>query len=172
MLRPGVEITGVIALDLAALVPSPVEKAKGERAKMIDRLASAGLRATHTRKALAALLFNSENRHVTAEQLHREAMATTKISLATIYNTLHAFTRSGLLQEVLVEPGRCFFDTNVTQHYHFYFEETHALLDIPVEIVLLRLPAHPCGTTISRVDLIIRVRSAKEISEISGSTLA
>jgi len=128
---------------------------------MLDRLASAGLRATRTRKALAALLFDGKNRHVTADQLRREAMVTTKMSLATIYNTLNAFTRSGLLQEVVVEPGHSFFDTNVTEHYHFYFEETHALVDIPVEQILLRLPAHPCGTTIRRVDLIIRIRSAK-----------
>jgi Fur family iron response transcriptional regulator len=139
---------------------------------MLDRLAGVGLRVTRTRKALAALLFNGENRHVTAEQLHREASATTKISLATIYNTLHVFTRSGLLQEVTVEPGRSFFDTNVAPHYHFYVEETHTLLDIPAEIVLLRLPTHPRGTTLRRVDLIVRVRSAKEACGISGSMLA
>jgi Fur family transcriptional regulator, iron response regulator len=129
---------------------------------MLGRLASAGLRATRTRKALAALLFNGDNRHVTAEQLHREAMATTKISLATIYNTLNAFTKAGLLQEVIVEPGCSFFDTNVTAHYHFYFEDTQALVDIPIENISMHLPAHPCGTTINRVDVIIRIRSAQE----------
>ena len=129
---------------------------------MLDRLASAGLRATRTRKALAALLFDGKNRHVTADQLRREAMVTTKMSLATIYNTLNAFTRAGLLQEVVVEPGIAFFDTNITDHFHFYFEDTHTLVDIPREEILLRLPDRPCGTTISRVDVIIRIRSAQE----------
>jgi Fur family transcriptional regulator, iron response regulator len=132
---------------------------------MLDLLANAGVRSTRSRKVVAALLFNGgKNRHVTAKQLHREALITTKISLATIYNTLNTFTRSGLLQEVLVEPGRSFFDTNVTSHYHFYFEDTHALVDIPAETgTLLCLPTHPKGTTISRVDLIIRVRSAERM---------
>ena len=85
-------------------------------------------------------------------------MTTTKMSLATIYNTLNVFTKSGLLKEVVVDPGRSYFDTNLTDHYHLYFEDTQTLVDIPAEEISLRLPAHPCGTTVSRVDLIIRVR--------------
>jgi Fur family iron response transcriptional regulator len=129
---------------------------------MVDRLATTGLRATRTRKALAALLFNGKNRHVTAEQLRREAMATTKMSLATIYNTLNTFKSVGILQEVVVDPGRSYFDTNITDHYHFYYEDTHTLVDIPIEEISLRLPHHPCGTAVSRIDLIIRVRSVEE----------
>ena len=129
---------------------------------MVDRLATTGLRATRTRKALAALLFNGNNRHVTAEQLRREAMATTKMSLATIYNTLNTFKSVGILQEVVVDPGRSYFDTNITDHCHFYYEDTHTLVDIPIEEIALRLPDHPCGTAVRRIDLIIRVRSVEE----------
>ena len=130
---------------------------------MLDRLADAGLRATRTRKALAALLFNGKTRYVTAEQLHRQATATTKVSLATVYNTLKTFTKHGLLQEVVVDPSRSFFDTNVTDHYHFYCEDKHALVDIPVDVgILLRLSARPRNIAIRRVDLIIRIRSGKK----------
>ena len=125
-----------------------------ENRKMPDQLADAGLRATRTRKALAALLFNGNTRYVTAEQLHRQATATTRISLATVYNTLKTFTKHGLLQEVVVDPGRSFFDTNVTDHCHFYCEDKHALIEVPVDVgILLRLSDRPRDAAIRRVDL-------------------
>jgi Fur family iron response transcriptional regulator len=133
---------------------------------MPDRLADAGLRATRARKALAALLFNGNTRYVTAEQLHRQSTATTKLSLATVYNTLKTFTKHGLLQEVVVDAGRSFFDINVTDHHHFYCEDKHALIDIPVDVgILLRLSDCPRDAAIRRVDLIIRIRSDKESTD-------
>jgi Fur family iron response transcriptional regulator len=145
----------------------------GETAGMLDRLADAGLRATRTRKALAALLFNGKTRYVTAEQLHRQATATTKVSLATVYNTLKTFTKHGLLQEVVVDPGRSFFDTNVTDHYHFYCEDKRALVDIPVDVgILLRLSARRRDIAIRRVDPIIRIRSGKKNTGAAVSDLA
>lgn len=130
---------------------------------MFDRLANAGLRPTRKREALAALLFNGNGRHVTAEQLYSEAAAAgIKISLATVYNTLHTFTNYGLLKEVVVEPGCSFFDTNVSEHSHFYLEETRRLIDIPEEMgIILCLPQPPAGTLISRVDLIIRIKTSQ-----------
>src|SRR5215468_3893822 len=126
----------------------------------LDRLREAGLRPTRQRLALARLLLEYGDRHVTAEQLHGEAQAAgIRVSLATIYNTLHQFTDSGLLHEVVVEPGRSYFDTNTSDHHHFFCEVTGKLQDIPGEdLTVTSLPMPPPGTEISRVDVIIRVR--------------
>ena len=125
----------------------------------LERLRSVGLRPTRQRLALARLLFDQDNRHVTAEQLHGEASeAAVRVSLATVYNTLHQFTAAGLLNEVVVEPGRSYFDTNVDDHHHFYFEDSGRLQDIPGNSILVNeLPAAPSGTAIRRVDVIIRL---------------
>ncbi|MDX1711059.1 MAG: Fur family transcriptional regulator [Rhodovibrionaceae bacterium] len=126
---------------------------------VIERLKSAGLRPTRQRIALAKLLFEKGNRHLTAEQLHGEALEqSVRVSLATVYNTLHQFTECGLLREVVVDPSRSYFDTNVDDHHHFYFENSGQLHDIPSESVRLAdLPEVPDGTRLSRVDVIIRV---------------
>jgi Fur family iron response transcriptional regulator len=108
---------------------------------------------------LARLLFEKGNRHVTAEQLHGEAVAAdVAVSLATVYNCLHQFTAAGLLSEVVVEPGRSYFDTNIDDHHHFFFEDTGRLLDIEgSSLAVGDLPPPPEGTTIRRVDVIIRL---------------
>lgn len=126
----------------------------------LDRLRTAGLRPTRQRLALARLLFEGGDRHVAAEQLHNEACAANvRVSLATVYNTLHQFTAAGLLREVVVEPGRSYFDTNTTDHHHFFVPENGGLFDIPAgELSVVNLPAPPQGTAIDRVDVIIRVR--------------
>jgi Fur family iron response transcriptional regulator len=129
-------------------------------ATILSRLRNAGLRPTRQRMALARLLFDAADRHVTAEQLHGEATASAiRVSLATVYNTLHQFTAVGLLREVVVEPGRSYFDTNVNDHHHFFCESTGMLQDIPgIAVSVGELPCAPDGTEISRVDVIIRVR--------------
>jgi Fur family transcriptional regulator, iron response regulator len=126
----------------------------------LHRLRAAGLRPTRQRLALARLLLGRGNRHITAEQLHGEALAADiKVSLATVYNTLHQFTAVGLLREVVVEPGRSYFDTNTDDHHHFFCEATGKLQDIPgAELNVNGLPLPPAGTEIRRVDVIIRVR--------------
>ena len=127
---------------------------------LIDRLKACGLRPTRQRLVLARLLFGRGNRHLTAEQLHSEALAErVGVSVATVYNTLHQFTKAGLLREVVVEPGRSYFDTNVANHHHFYFESSGALEDIPGEqFNMMELPQAPEGTRIARVDVVIRVQ--------------
>jgi len=127
---------------------------------LLERLRTLGLRPTRQRVALAHLLFETGDRHVTAEQLHSEASAASiRVSLATVYNTLHQFTAAGLLREVVVEPGRSYFDTNIDDHHHFFCESSGMLQDIPGESVMVGLlPKPPVGTEISRVDVIIRVR--------------
>jgi Fur family iron response transcriptional regulator len=129
-------------------------------APAIDRLKSAGLRPTRQRLALARLLYDKGDRHVTAEQLHQEAAAANvRLSLATVYNTLHQFTSLGMLREVVVEPGRSYFDTNIGEHHHFFDEDSGELADIPGEQVeLAKLPAPPSGAKISRVDVIVRLK--------------
>ena len=118
-----------------------------------------GTRPTRQRLTLARLLFEQGDRHVTAEQLHGEAVeAAVRVSLATVYNTLHQFIEAGLLREVVVNSGRFYFDTNVSDHHHFFFEDTGQLLDIPGEYVTVcGLPKPPTGAAIRRIDMIIRV---------------
>jgi len=125
-----------------------------------EHLRAVGLRPTRQRVALARLLFGSGDRHVTAEHLHGEALAAAiPVSLATVYNTLHQFTSAGLLREVVVEPGRSYFDTNTQDHHHFFCESTGHLQDIPGEMVMVgQLPQPPDGAEIRRVDVIIRIR--------------
>lgn len=127
---------------------------------LINRLKAGGLRPTRQRLALARLLFDGGDRHLTAEQLHNEALAAgVRVSVATVYNTLHQFTKVGLLREVVVEPGRSYFDTNVDNHHHFYFESSGQLQDIPSEqLHVQELPVAPEGTRIARVDVVVRVQ--------------
>jgi len=129
-------------------------------ATAIARLRLVGLRPTRQRLALARLLLENGDRHITAEQLHGEAVgADIRVSLATVYNTLHQFTDAGLLREVVVEPGRSYFDTNTTDHHHFFCDADGRLQDIPGEDVMVSgFPLPPLGTEICRVDVIIRVR--------------
>jgi Fur family transcriptional regulator, iron response regulator len=126
----------------------------------LDCLRAVGLRPTRQRLALAQLLLENGERHITAEQLHGEAAAAAvRVSLATVYNTLHQFTEAGLLREVVVEPGRSYFDTNTADHHHFFCEATGKLQDIPGrDVVISGYPLPPGGTKVSRVDVIIRVR--------------
>src|SRR3954468_2353104 len=128
-------------------------------APIVQKLRAAGLRPTRQRMSLAKLLFEPGDRHVTAEQLHQEADAgRIRVSLATVYNTLHQFTTAGLLREVVVQPGRSYFDTNTSVHHHFFIESNGHLEDIPGDAVALaRLPDPPKGTRIERVEVIVRV---------------
>ncbi len=126
---------------------------------IISKLRDAGLRPTRQRIALAEMMFRGDDRHVSAEMLHKEATsARVSVSLATVYNTLHQFTQAGLLREIAVEAGRSYFDTNTTDHHHFYFENDGHLEDVlSTDVVVSSLPSPPHGSRISRVDVVIRV---------------
>ena len=125
-------------------------------------LRMAGLRPTRQRVALAELLFGGPHRHVSAEQLHGEAgEANVNVSLATIYNTLHQFHEAGLLREVAVDASRSYFDTDTSDHHHFYVEDEQRMIDIPASSVeFAALPDAPSGMKVSHVDVVIRVRKA------------
>ena len=128
---------------------------------LAERLRSVGLRLTRPRLALARLLFDGNDRHVTAEQLHGEATAgSIPVSLATVYNVLHQFTAAGLMREVVVEPGRSYFDTNIDDHHHFFCQASGALQDISGrDVTVSGIPVPPAGTEISCVEVIVRVRT-------------
>lgn len=126
-------------------------------------LRMAGLRPTRQRLALAELLFAGPHRHINAEQLHLEAeRAGVQVSLATIYNSLHQFRQAGLLREISVDASRSYFDTDTTDHHHFYIEDDQTIQDIPSDSIKISgLPNAPEGMVVSHVDVIVRVKKAK-----------
>ncbi len=132
------------------------------RERMVDaraKVREAGLRPTRQRVGLAKLLFNGPCRHVTAEDVFVEASASgVSVSLATVYNTLRQFVEAGLLREVLAEPGRAYFDTDVSDHHHFFHASNGRLEDVPSgSVVIADLPDAPTGARIGRVDVVIRL---------------
>jgi len=119
----------------------------------------AGIRPTEQRMALARLLFDGRDKHMTAEQIHAAARKIrARVSLATVYNTLNQFTEAGLLHEVVIDSSRVYFDTNTGDHHHFFDAASGDLHDIPAsDIRIARLPKAPPGRKLGRVDVIIRL---------------
>ena len=128
-----------------------------------DWVERAGLRPTRQRVALATLLVgDGQDRHVTAESLFEAAgRAEADVSLATVYNTLRAFRDAGLLREITVDGAKSYFDTDLCDHPHFYWEESAELSDAPREAIDIRaLPAAPDGAQIVAVDVVLRLRKS------------
>ncbi len=126
-----------------------------------DWLTDAGLRPTRQRVALAALLVgDGQHRHVTAESLFSDVLRLGEsVSLATVYNTLRTFCDAGLLQEVMVDGSKSYFDTNTKDHPHFFWEDEVRLTDAPADqLQITRLPDAPEGAEIASVDVVIRLR--------------
>ncbi|KQZ16340.1 Fur family transcriptional regulator [Mesorhizobium sp. Root552] len=136
---------------------------QSERHAVDKRVRDAGLRPTRQRVALADLLFAKGDRHLSAEELHEEALAAgVPVSLATVYNALHQFTEAGLLRILAVEGSKTYFDTNTSDHHHFYIEGENRIFDIesgPVSVV--NLPEPPDGMEIANVDVVVRLRAKK-----------
>jgi Fur family transcriptional regulator, iron response regulator len=149
-----------------ARLPAPVRpEAPGVRkgcpfSDLRDKLRRVGLRPTRQRVSLGWLLFGKGDRHVSAEMLYEEAMrARVPVSLATVYNTLHQFTEAGLLRQLGVDGSKAYFDTNATDHHHFFIEKDDVLMDVPGEgISVAELPEPPEGYEIARVDVVVRLR--------------
>lgn len=122
-------------------------------------LRDAALRPTRQRLALANLLLGGPDRHVTAEMLHAEAVvAGERVSLATVYNTLHQFKRAGLVRELAIEGSKAYFDTNTSNHNHFFIETNGELLDIPGDAIHVDgLPEPPPGMKIAHIDVVVRL---------------
>ncbi len=125
-----------------------------------DLLRAADMRPTQQRLALMQLLFGAGNRHVCAEQLHAEAVrAGVAVSLATVYNTLNQLKTAGLLREIAMESERSYFDTNTSDHFHFFDEATGQLMDIDAgQLRVVGLPNLPRGKVLDRIDVIVRLR--------------
>ena len=150
---------GVITQQLRSLGCHAVITPPGQQRQDFSRLLRrAGLRPTKQRSALAQLLFCGD-RHITAEDLHSEAVATGfRISLATVYNTLHQFRQAGLLRELAVDGSRTYFDTNTSNHNHFYIADEHDIFDIPNNLIKVEgLPQPPEGFEIAHVDVVVRL---------------
>lgn len=139
-----------------------MKQLKENYAEIIHKLEEAGIRPTRQRIFLASLLWEQGCRHVTAEGLHMEALAANiRVSLATVYNTLHQFTEAGLLRQIMLKAGRCYFDTNTAPHHHFLNEDTGYVMDIPAEMIEVKgVPLPPEGKIIGGVDVIVRVKES------------
>jgi len=133
------------------------------RADTIEKLKSAGVTPTQQRVEIAQLLF-AQHQHVSAEQVLSMANShNSVVSKATVYNTLGLFASKGLLREVIVDPTKVFYDSNTSEHHHFYNVDSGELLDIQGESVqLAKLPALPVGTKAEGVDVIIRIKNSPD----------
>ncbi len=126
-----------------------------------EMLRASGLRPTRQRQWLAEIIFAEGDRHITAETLHSMALAAgMPVALATVYNTLHQFSQAGLLRAIAADTAQTWFDTNTGDHHHFFVEDTNEVVDMPVDsIEVANLPTPPEGYEISRVDVVVRLRS-------------
>ena len=129
----------------------------------IDKLREAGLRPTKQRVKISELLFNREKTfHFTINDLAKKISEelNEKISLATVYNTVHAFEKKGYLKEIAINSDKSYFDTNVTAHHHFYDEDTHELIDCDQnDIDSINIKKNITGKKINSVEVLIKVAS-------------
>ena len=136
----------------------------------IDRLKSSGLRPTKQRLEICKILFDrSETFHFSIENLKKivEKNIKNRISLATLYNTVHAFKKNGYLKEISIKGNKTFFDTNIKKHHHFYDEDTGKILDIKNEDVQVSKVSHiPKGKKIQEIEVTIRIASDNQNRKI------
>ena len=127
----------------------------------VDRLRSSGLRPTKQRLTICKILFDRKDTfHFTIDKLKKKIEKNTKskISLATVYNTVHAFKNNGYLKEISLQGNKTFFDTNSKSHHHFYDQDTGDLVDIKNEdIILSKLPSTPKGKKIKEIEVIVSI---------------
>ena len=132
----------------------------------LKKIEESGIVPTKQRRILAKILFQKGNRHISAENLFDEVKKEDrKISLATIYNTLKQFTNLGLIREIVVDKNKSLYDTDNRPHYHLYIEDEGKIHDIPTDNINLNLPSIPACLTLHDIDIIVRVRSVKDINK-------
>ena len=133
-----------------------------KKTDILKKLRSSGLRPTKQRVEIAKFLFERDKTfHFTVESLDKllAKKTTSRFALATIYNTVHAFKNAGHLNEVDVRGKKTYFDTNVSNHHHFYDSETSELIDINAnEIVIQKIPKAPNGKKIRNVEVFINLK--------------
>ena len=129
----------------------------------LNKLRSSGLRPTKQRVEIAKFLFDREKTiHFTVESLNKLLLkkTSTKFALATIYNTVHAFKAAGHLNEIEVREKKTYFDTNVSNHHHFYDNDTSELIDINAkDVVIQKLPKAPNGKKIKNIEVFINLKN-------------
>ena len=129
----------------------------------VDRLRSSGLRPTKQRLTICKILFDRKDTfHFTIDKLKKKIEKSTKskISLATVYNTVHAFKNNGYLKEISLQGNKTFFDTNSKSHHHFYDQDTGDLIDIKNEdIILSKLPSTPKGKKIKEIEVTVSIEN-------------
>ncbi len=127
-----------------------------------EKLRSSNLRPTKQRLKICQFLFNREKTfHFTVETLNKKInrSGTTKVSLATVYNTVEAFTNAGYLKEILTNKNKSYYDTNIKSHHHFYDEGSKELTDIHYsQIKLSKVPVPPKGKKIKNLEVVIRIQ--------------
>lgn len=132
------------------------------RDDIIKKLRSSGVTPTTQRVEIAQILF-ARPQHLSAEQIlkmvNEESNSTA--SKATIYNTLGLFAKKGLVKEVIVDPSKVFYDSNVSKHFHFFNTDTGLLTDIPDDAIHIdKLPELPQGTESSGIEVIVRIKNS------------
>jgi len=134
-----------------------------KKVDIFKKLRSSGLRPTKQRVEIAKFLFDRDKTfHFTVESLenHLVKKVNCKFALATIYNTVHAFKKAGHLSEVDVRGKKTYFDTNITNHHHFYDNETCELIDIDAsDVVIQKIPKAPNGKKIKNVEVFINLKN-------------
>ena len=131
--------------------------------EILNKLRSSGLRPTKQRVEIAKFLFDREKTiHFTVESLNKLLLkrTSTKFALATVYNTVHAFKAAGHLNEIEVRGKKTYFDTNVSNHHHFYDNDTSELIDINAkDVVIQKLPKAPNGKKIKNIEVFINLKN-------------
>ena len=129
----------------------------------VEKLRDLGLRPTKQRVKMCEVLFNREKTfHFTINDLAKKISEelNEKISLATVYNTVHAFEKKGYLKEIAINSDKSYFDTNITAHHHFYDEDTHELIDCDQnDIDSINIKNNITGKKINSVEVLIKVAS-------------
>ena len=132
-------------------------------ADFVNKLRNSGLRPTKQRLKISEILFNTEKTfHFTINDLSKiiSEKLREKISLATVYNTVHAFKKKGYLKEISINSDKSYFDTNTSNHHHFYDEDTHELIDcVEHDIDSINIKNNITGKKINSVEVLIKVAS-------------
>ena len=132
----------------------------------VNRLRKSNLRPTKQRVTICKVLFDRKDTfHFTVEKLKKiiEKNTRSKISLATVYNTVHAFKKSGYLREISLHGNKTFFDTNAKNHHHFYDKDTGDLIDIKNDdIFLSKLPNVPRGKKIKEIEVTVNIENSNQ----------
>jgi len=127
--------------------------------KIKEILRSKSLKITNQRLLIAKYLFDGHNKHITAEDLFKKLnKSNSKISLATVYNTLHEFYKSKLINKLTINSEKIYFDTNMSDHHHFYNKEDGILFDVSNNLKIKGLPNPPKGKKIDKIEVLVHLK--------------